>query len=154
MNFAFNPPLQLFGQTIYSYSGLIEYAKYYSSRLKYVEDRIDQEVNSRLKSSLNTIINTDKYARKSADHWKKKYLKLKCRLFTKYNVFESVNGIKVLIPIDMQGSPKEEVIKLKVILNKLVTALENKSWNQQKIEPEYTENGYTNVKNPYKALRK
>jgi len=68
MNFAFNPPLQLFGQTIFSLSGLIQYAKFYSNELKNHYNRVDQEVNARVKANLHYLLNKDKDSRKSSDH--------------------------------------------------------------------------------------
>jgi len=169
MNFAFNPPLQLFGQTIFSLSGLIQYAKFYSNELKNHYNRVDQEVNARVKANLHYLLNKDKDSRKSSDHWKKKYFKLKSRSHIKYEVFENpTTGVKVLIPHNIprlnkitginNWSPKQNIEELIQILKNCIHTYS--IFEKEKCESEDKalmhdtkyegSNSYSKVGNPYR----
>lgn len=117
MIYKFDTPIQLFGQTIFTLNGLIQYAQFYSGQLKKLNDTIDIEVEKRIQLIKNEGILKRLTNLKADNYWRKKYLKLKNRVFTKYRAYESANGIKVLVPRDIHESPKEAVEQLRHDLN-------------------------------------
>ena len=154
MIYKFDTPLKLFGQTIFTLNGLIQYATYYSNTLQKLYGTIDFEVNKRVNIILNEGQARKIANQKSENYWKKKYLKLKNRAYVDYDVYNSPNGVKVLIPKSIYSSPKEEVEQL---LYRIKVTLEaayfNKIWSKETVESEYDEKD-RKIDNPYKLFVK
>lgn len=166
MNFAFNPPLQLFGHTIYSFAGLLQYCEYYTKVLEDVGKGISDYISREARYILNQLKVEKGKREKAQDHWKKKYFKLKSRSHVKYEVFENpTTGVKVLIPKDCprvnnqnlipynNWSPKDNIRELVNVLEH--TLLPNVYFEKEKCETEKDTimgSGYVNTPNPYKTF--
>lgn len=156
-----DPPIQLFGHTIFSVQGLIQYAVYYSEQWSKLLLGIDRVVNEKCAKIINDYDNKRSKLVKGDDYWKKQFFKLKNRALTKYDVFyNDETGVKILIPRNAPKgetkSPKNNLETLQRQCDLIRHTLEYKMFKQEAIESRYTEfDGYSfkDIKNPFRIFK-